>query len=128
MPTPFGAAQDPGEFAPTSRLRGLLVQRLTTGKLRLLWSSSTCPGGENAGIYQGTLGVWYHAAIVCSDLFPYLQEDVSMPSYNAYFLVVPHNAINEEGSYGTSTLGGVGQQRPRGTVVCESNQILSCTP
>lgn len=125
-PTPSGATSDPGEIPGSPRSRGLVVDRLTNGTLRLSWSASDCAGGENAGIYQGTLGVWYsHTAIACNDLFPYLQGDIPAPLGNAYFLVVPHNAVQEEGSYGVRHSGVA---RPRGTVRCEPNQVLVCAP
>jgi hypothetical protein len=128
-PTPSGAAQDPGEFPASPRSRGLVVDRLGSGMLRLSWSPSDCAGGENAGIYQGTLGSWYsHTAIACNDAFPYLQEDVPLPSGNAYFLVVPHNAVHEEGSYGVGRLGNLNAPRPRGASVCETTQTPGCAP
>lgn len=128
-PSPAAGTSAPGEFPGSPRSHGLVVDRLTDGMLRLSWSASDCAGGVNTGIYQGTMGAWYsHTAIACSDPFPYLQEDVPTPAGNAYFLVVPYNTVHQEGSYGVRHAGGVVSQRPRGTVVCQPDQVLACAP
>ena len=130
----FSFVADPGLVPPT-----ITVQRFGVAQLRISWSSSSCAGGQDYGIYMGTIGVWYsHAQIDCDDgAPPPLQEDVPLPAGNAYFIVVPHSDLNnvnplnsDEGSYGTDNVAGVMTQRPQAPAVgrCVQNQVLACSP
>ena len=50
----------------------------TPGDLTIAWAASCASGGEDYGIYEGTIGTWYgHSAIDCSDGGTALIEDVT---------------------------------------------------
>ena len=124
---------DPGAVPPT-----ITVTRLGAASLSISWSASSCAGGGDYGIYQGTIAalpVYNHASIDCDDGGVALSETIPLPAGNAYFLVAPHNDVNnnnaafdDEGSYGTDNIGGVITERPVGTTTCVANQVLGCSP
>ena len=110
------------------------MSRLGAAQLRLNWVTSDCQGGEDTGIYQGTIAslhlaipAYDHTLIDCSDAFPFLQEDIPIPAVDSYFIVAPHNnGFAEEGSYGLDLIGGVMTERPVGLATCEPVQMLGC--
>jgi hypothetical protein len=124
---------DPGVVPPT-----IMVASIGAGLLRISWSASACAGGGDYGVYQGTIAslpVYDHTSIDCIDGGVPLQEDVPLPAASVYFLLVPHNDVNnnnalfnDEGSYGTDNIAGVMTQRPVGIATCTANQVLSCSP
>jgi len=124
---------DPGGIGDSLR-----VSRLGAGQLRLQWASSSCAGGRNFGIYEGTLGVWYsHGKIDCEDAAPGNEEDIPLPGGSTYYLVVPHNdhlnanyAGSDEGDYGESRAGVLTAPRPPAPPVdaCVANHLLGCSP
>ncbi len=108
--------------------------QLDTTPITLGWAASCADGGEDYGIYEGTLGTWYShtsAAIDdCNDAGGDLVETVTPSAGNRYYLVVPHNP-NGEGSYGTCSPAaacGAGNERPAGAVVCAAPQVLTPCP
>ena len=110
----------PGEVS-TSLKVGKAVSPATD--LIISWSSACSPGGTDYGIYEGTIGGWYsHTAIACSDAGADLGEQIRPANGNDYYLVVPHNLL-DEGGYGMSSNG---TQRPTGTSQCVAGQIVSC--
>jgi hypothetical protein len=125
-PTPAGTS--PGNIAT------LTVDRLDAAQLLLVWTASDCSGGEGTAIYQGTLAslhlpvpVYDHQSIDCNDTFPFLQESITLPAVDAYFLVVAEsNSAGDEGSYGTDNRAGVMTERPVGATTCQPLQVLSC--
>ena len=73
----------------------------TPGNIVINWAASCSSGAEDYGIYEGTLLTWYsHVRKVCSDIdgAP-LSEDFTPGAGSTYYLVVPHNFV-EEGAYG----------------------------
>lgn len=94
------------------------------------WSPSCSEGGEDYGIYQGTIGTWYsHSSIVCTDTGANLTETLTPGAGNRYYLVVAHNA-KAEGSYGNCSAGfcGAGDQRPVGGAACVVPQVITPCP
>ena len=124
---------DPGVVPPT-----ITVTRIGAGTLRISWTVSSCAGGGDYGVYQGTLPVpvgYDHTSVDCDDGGTTFQEDIPLPGVNSYFLVAPHNdvnnnnaAFNDEGSYGTDNFAGVMTERPVGIATCAANQVLGCSP
>jgi hypothetical protein len=124
---------DPGVVPPT-----LMVAKTGAGMLRISWAGSTCAGGSDYGVFQGTIAslpVYDHTSIDCDDGGIPFQEDFAIPAGNVYFLVAPHNdvnnnnmAFNDEGSYGVDNIAGVMSQRPVGVNTCAANQVLGCSP
>ena len=120
---------NPGAIGPS-----LTVERIDATTLRLSWAASDCDGGEDTGIYQGTIAslhlpvpAYDHTLIDCDDAFPFLEEDVPLPGDSVYFLVVAHNEdTGEEGSYGLDNVGGVMTERPVGVGTCVPVQVLGC--
>lgn len=120
---------DPGVIPPTITLAKV------AGLLRIAWSASSCGGGLDYGVYEGTIAslpVYDHTSIDCDDAGTPLQEDFAFPVGSTYYLVTPHNDVtntnatfNDEGSYGTDS-GGT--ERPVGTLTCAANQVLGCSP
>ncbi len=94
---------------------------ITPGDLTLVWQTSCSQGGEDYGIYEGTIGTWYsHNAIDCNDGAPALTEEVTPAGGDRYYLLVPHSQTKEEGSYGTDDILGVQTQRPPGGAPCST--------
>jgi hypothetical protein len=124
-PVPFGT--NPGAMGTA-----LAVARLGAAMLRLSWTASNCAGGDDTGIYQGTIaallgGVYDHTLIGCADGFPFLEENIALPVADSYFLLSAHNnASGEEGSYGLDNVGGVMTERPVGAATCVPVQALGC--
>ena len=111
---------DPGTVPPTIRVRKSL---LTPGNLNITWSTSSSAGGEDYGIYEGTIKTWYnHTSIDCHDDGGDLQEEVTPAAGNKYYLVVPNNP-DAEGSYGQRSSG---VERPQGTSPCRLTQAFGC--
>jgi hypothetical protein len=81
----------------------ILLNKSTTtpGNIVINWAASCSSGAEDYGIYEGTILSWpSHIKKFCWDVdgFP-LSEDFAPGSGSTYYLVVPHNFI-EEGAYG----------------------------
>lgn len=81
----------------------ILMSKSTTtpGNIVISWAASCSSGAEDYGIYEGTLMSWYtHVKKLCWDVdgAP-LSEDFLPGAGSTYYLVVPHNMI-EEGAYG----------------------------
>lgn len=121
---------------PGSALTSLRVDKstLTPGDLTLHWSASCSIGGEDYGIYEGTLasvrlGVYDHTRIDCSDALGDLTEEVTPIGADAYYILVANNATTE-GSYGTDFdfLTTISVERPVGAAVCRSLQDLASCP
>jgi hypothetical protein len=101
----------------------------TPGDLTITWQASCSSGGENYGIYEGTIGTWNaHDAIDCSDGGTPLTEDVTPDVNDSYYLVVPHSQTKEEGSYGWDFIGGSNSERPIGGVRCSTTQVITPCP
>ena len=98
---------------------------LTPGDLTISWAPSCSSGAEDYGIYEGQVGSWYsHTQIDCSDDGGDFTEEITPSAGNRYYLVVPRNP-NDEGSYGTDSLG---MERPAGSSVCITSQALAPCP
>jgi hypothetical protein len=98
---------------------------LTAGDLTITWTASTSAGGEDYGIYEGTIASpwsYNHAAVDCNDAGGDLTEDITPGSGDRYYLVVPHHP-DMEGGYGTDS-GGT--QRPQGSSPCRAVQGFDC--
>jgi hypothetical protein len=101
----------------------------TAGDLTLTWDPSCSSGGEDYGVYEGTIGTWNsHTAIDCIDGGTALTEDVTPALTSNYYLVVPHSQGKEEGSYGLDFIGGVNTERPVGVTRCAPNQVITDCP
>ena len=93
--------------------------------LIISWSPSCADGAQDYGIYQGTLGAWYsHTALDCNDAGSDRLEQVAPAAGSAYYLVVPMN-YKGEGSYGRRSSG---VERPVGTTVCMTPQLITVCP
>jgi len=65
---------------------------LTSGWLSISWSPSCSVGGEDYGIYEGTIGGYYtHLLRDCSDDGNDFVEELSPAVGSSYYLVVAHN-------------------------------------
>jgi hypothetical protein len=74
---------------------------ITPGNVVINWAASCSSGAEDYGIYEGALMSWYsHVRKLCFDVdgAP-LSEDFLPGAGSTYYLVVPHNFV-EEGAYG----------------------------
>jgi hypothetical protein len=101
----------------------------TPGDLTITWQASCSSGGEDYGIYEGTIGTWYgHGAIDCKDDGTLLTEDIAPAVNDSYYLVVPHSQTKEEGSYGLDFIGGSNSERPVGGAPCSTTQALTPCP
>jgi hypothetical protein len=123
----FSGLANPGIVPPTITLAKAVAP---PGDIVVNWSSSCSEGGEDYGIYQGTIGSWYsHAAIVCSDTAPFLTQQITPAAGSSYYLVVPHNA-SAEGSYGLSRNFPVpnNTERPVGGGACATPQVVTPCP
>jgi hypothetical protein len=113
---------NPGLVPPT-----IQVNKATAPPTDLIvsWSASCADGARDYGIHQGTIGAWYsHKALDCNDAGADLKEQVTPAAASSYYLVVPMN-YRGEGSYGTRSSG---PQRPVGTVVCMTPQLITSCP
>jgi hypothetical protein len=101
----------------------------TPGDLTLTWQASCSSGGEDYGIYQGSIGSWYnHAAIDCNDGGTPLTEDITPAGADSYYLVVPHSQTKEEGSYGLDFVSGSNNERPVGGAPCSPTRVVTPCP
>jgi len=124
---------DPGIVPPT-----IMLSKIGLASLRISWSASFCAGGQDYGVYQGTIAAlpaYDHTAIDCDDGGTPLEEDFALPVGSVYYLVVPHTDVNnlnpgfsDEGSYGTDFIGGFSTERPVGGATCVAQQVLGCSP
>jgi hypothetical protein len=112
---------DPGSVPPTMTV---VKSTITAGDLTLSWSPATSVGGEDYGIYEGTIGSFYsHTSIDCTDNGGDLTEEVTPSAGDRYYLVVPLNP-NDEGSYGKDSgpserpVGNPGRCRPTQALAC----------
>ena len=107
----------------------MTVTKAVSPNIRLSWSPSCLTdGGQDYGIYEGTLGTYYsHTLKVCTDAPPALTETIAPAAANRYYLVVPINKCKpEEGSYGrcsTPAACGAGNERPIGTSTCAAQRL-----
>jgi hypothetical protein len=117
-----------------------LSKSLTTpGNVIVNWPASCSSGAEDYGIYEGTIGSWYsHVRITpvggtaCVDQGSDLTEEVAPGGGNTYYLVVPHNAI-DEGAYGRDRRAGrvpLEIERPPAPLGsrCAPTQIVTTCP
>lgn len=112
----FAFPPDPG--AVTS----LTVDSGAGGDVVLSWSASCSSGATDYAIYEGAIGSWYsHTQVDCSDDGGDRTESLIPGAGNRYFLVVPHNAPNDEGSYGIDSAGA---ERPAGLATCVPTRVL----
>ena len=112
-----------GAVPDGSRLPGrpLRVDKQPDGRLLFEWDVS-CGNSADYALYRGTLGNFTsHAPRNCSTAGQPSTVDV-MPPGDAYFLVVPVNAMFE-GSYG---IDGQGGRRPAGATTCREAQLIAC--
>jgi len=111
---------NPGRVPPT-----MLVNKAPGGDLSLSWQGSCSEGGEDYGIYEGTIGTWYgHTWVDCSDAGGDRVETITPGVGNRYYLVVARHAY-EEGSYGINSSGA---ERPVGVAACVAAQAISPCP
>jgi hypothetical protein len=116
----FSMLPDPGKVPPTFTVD---KSTATVGDLTLRWSPATSAGGEDYGIYEGSIGSWAsHTSKVCTDAGGDLTEDITPLAGDRYYLVVPLNP-NDEGSYGRSSNN---IERPQGGFPCRATQALGC--
>ncbi len=98
---------------------------VTSGNIVLSWSPSCLPGAVDYGIFEGILGIYYsHKVLDCDDDGTPLIEDVSPAGFDAYYVVVPFNGV-DEGSYGLDSFGA---ERPRVGTVCLTGQVITPCP
>jgi len=74
---------------------------IAPGNIIIYWAPSCSSGAEEYGIYQGSIGFWTsHRWKFCTDVdgVP-LSETFPPGNASSYYLVVPHNFV-EEGAYG----------------------------
>ncbi len=118
---------NPGRVPPLLMLGKSTV---TPGDLTLIWQASCSSGGEDYGIYEGTIGTWYgHVAIDCADGGTLLTEDVTPALTDSYYVVVPHSRTLEEGSYGLDFIGGSNNERPVSSGTrCSTTQVITPCP
>jgi hypothetical protein len=109
---------DPGRVPPTIQV----TKSMTPGNIVISWAPATSVGGEDYGIYEGTVPSYSsHGSITCTDALADLMEDITPAPGDTYYLVVPLNP-NNEGSYGTDHIG---VERPQGFAPC-GPQALGC--
>lgn len=116
---------NPGRVPPTM----VMDKSATPGDLTLTWQASCSSGGEDYGIYEGTIGSWpSHGAIDCHDDATPLTEDVTPAAADSYYLVVPHSQTKAEGSYGLNFIGGSHNERPAGGAPCSTTHTVTPCP
>jgi hypothetical protein len=116
-----GAVPDGGVVPGTP-----LTVRLTTGNLTLSWGASCAIGDSDYEVYEGALVspfVYNHAQRLCTTGGA-TTATFAAPAGNAYYLVVPKNAVSE-GSYGRASSG---DELPRGAPACLPQQIAATCP
>lgn len=100
------------------------VKRQGAASLLLTWGQSCTANDTDYEIYEGTLGSYYsHAPLACSTGGA-LTATITPVRVNAYYLVVPRNAVSE-GSYGKASNG---LQIPPGTTPCFPQSALVTCP
>ena len=99
-----------------------VTKSTTAGNIVISWAVATSVGGEDYGIYEGTMPSYYsHGSMTCTDALGDLTEDFSPSAGSRYYLVVPLNP-NDEGSYGLDSFGA---ERPPWFSPCRT-QALGC--
>ncbi|UCF66932.1 MAG: type II secretion system protein [Acidobacteriota bacterium] len=113
----------PGAIPPTMTVA---MSMITAGDLTISWQASCSVGGEDYGVYEGSIGTWYsHTTIDCADAGGDRTEEITPGTSDHYYLVVPMNP-NDEGSYGTDSAAA---ERPAGSPsVCRTTQELEPCP
>lgn len=100
----------------------LMVSRTGT-TLTLSWGSSCSLSDSDYEVYEGTIGSNYSHTRKSCTTGGATSISFAEPAINAYYLVVPKNAVSE-GSYGRSSSGA---ERPQGLTVCLPQQAaLTC--
>ena len=106
----------------------MVKKSATPGNIEITWSAS-CADAEDYAIYEGVLPSFYsHTLKLCTDTGGDFVEDFTptAPSGTSrYYLVVPQNPKEGEGSYG---LGSAPAERPVGSAVCVATQLLTPCP
>ena len=111
---------NPGRIPPT-----ITLGRAGPADITVTWSASCAEGGEDYGIYEGTIGNWYsHTSFICEDGGAPLTETFTPSAGDTYYVVVSLNA-KVEGSYGQDSNG---TERPVGSAVCVSRQVVTPCP
>ena len=121
---------NPGRVPATITIGKATATPCNPCDLDISWAASCAEGGEDYGIYEGTIGTWYsHTRIDCDDAGSNLTELVTPAVGNRYYVVVPHSA-KEEGSYGSSDNfpAGFDTERPVGATTCASPQVITACP
>jgi len=94
------------------------------GDLLLSWTASCAATDTDYSVYEGTLGNWYsHVPRVCSTGGATNVYLTPQPA-NAYYLIVPKNAVFE-GAYGKASNGN---DIPQGGNACAAQQVLLVCP
>lgn len=116
----FSLLPPPGIVPPT-----LSIAHVGGDVVTLSWEASCSAGATDYAIYEGEIGNWYsHSQVDCQDDAADRTETITSGPGNRYFLVVPHNAPNDEGGYGVNSAGAT---RPRGLATCvPTQQIGTC--
>jgi len=105
----FVSRLSPAQLGGTAE--GLTVRKSGTTDLRLDWGASCTPSMPGFGVYEGTMGSFSsHGPIAC--FFGTTPTLTFTPQPGSrYYLVVPNDGINVEGSYGRDSAG---VERPQG--------------
>lgn len=118
------ALDAPGGSVPGTVPATLRVDRAAGGSLQLTWDASCSGDAADYAIYEGELGNWYsHTMHDCSDDGGDLTETVVPSGGSRYYLVVPQDAVPNEGSYGQD---GSGADRPAGALTCATPVGAGC--
>ncbi len=100
----------------------LMADKVSASTVHLSWAASCGAAAADYGIYEGQIGDWTsHTMVDCIDDGADLSENVNPAAGSRYFLVVPHDAVAVEGSYGTDHSGA---ERPPGTATCQAARSL----
>ena len=124
MTTPWKGMQEMmlRTIAGAARVAGLTIDKAVGGQIELSWSASCLPTDIDYAIYEGDLGVFdSHQSRFCSTGAATTKTFTPLAG-NAYYLVVPLNAIRE-GSYGTDSND---MERPQGANACLAQVITAC--
>jgi len=133
----FSCQANPGRvFHRTTYPFSILLDKslLFAGNIVVQWTPSCSEGAEDYGIYEGTIGSWTsHIAKTCTDLGGDFREDFTPAVADSYYLVVPHNFV-DEGSYGMDydpNAAPIEQERPRAVAPgnrCVAGQVVTACP
>jgi hypothetical protein len=103
----------------------ITLGKAPAGDIIVNWAASCADGATDYGIYEGTIGTWYsHTLKDCNDAGGDRTEQITPAAGNRYYLVVANN-FQAEGSYGQATSGA---ERPVGTAVCITPQVVTACP